>query len=282
MKRNAGIFLVVFALIAFLVACDKDDEKADLKISKQFIKAESFFNNVISEVFHNIFLAYEVLRNESNGDNFFTGPQCATTSIFPFDTLTWPKEMLIDYGDTNCFGTDKRYRRGGVKIEFTHFLPDSLFKAIISFDNFFINDNKVIGTIALERKGNSLEGQPLFDVKFKEMTLIMAEGTLSYKAERLLKWVEGFREDLYEAENFRFEMSADKAVVGQSAKGRPFEAVILVPLQYNNTCAWIKKGVIELQPYEKEMETIDFGSAICNDKVAVTVNAVVYDNLIQP
>lgn len=280
MKKINILFLIVIAVLSFCItSCDKNDNDVNIDMAEQIIKAESYFHNIFKQSQLIMNRLETIVSSDDTVGGAFSGPHCAKVTVLPFDTISWPKNISIDYGDTNCFGVDKRYRRGRIQMETTGFLSDSLFSAQISFHNFYINDNKILGAITVEREGVTVAGNPLFNVQFSEGGIITAAGTIYWSGTRSIEWTNGHQESDSDGSDFKYSITGMSSE-GISVKGRPFTADIFEPLVLKASCAWIVSGALEFMPYEGALKTLDFGSGTCNHKAALSVDGKVIDLII--
>ncbi|OYT13446.1 MAG: hypothetical protein B6I19_05095 [Bacteroidetes bacterium 4572_114] len=108
-----------FALLALLsfgllmTSCKKDDqtiiEDTDTSSAEYDALAEGIFNDV-GNITDEAYYLNSGNYKSTDGDTLFLG-QCATVIL---DTVVFPHELTIDFGEENCLCLDGRYRRGKI------------------------------------------------------------------------------------------------------------------------------------------------------------------------
>lgn len=152
MKRlNLIIALFMIAgVVSLTTSCNKDEEQIgdDTSISADDALADGIYSNATS-------IADEAYNSGSGGlksgdgtNQFLSG--CATVTL---DTTVMPRELTIDFGDSNCLCRDGRWRRGKILVTFTgrYRMPGTVIT--YGFDNYHVNDNHVDGTKVITNMG---------------------------------------------------------------------------------------------------------------------------------
>lgn len=191
---------------------------------------------------------------------------CATVSM---DTLSNPRVLTVDYGNTNCLCNDGKYRRGKILVTYGGRYKDSGYAHVISFNNFFVNDNEMIGTKTVTNMGKNSQGQVYYNVSINGgVNLASGNGTLSWISNRVRTWVTGYSSpDLMDD---AYQLTGSATIT--RANGRVINANITSPLQIARVCQWIKAGKVEITPQSGVTRYVDFGNGSCDDQATVTVN----------
>ncbi|MGL4596122.1 MAG: hypothetical protein ACRCYO_01260, partial [Bacteroidia bacterium] len=153
---------LVFAASAVLfTSCRREEEDNDTSASSDNALAESTFNDITN-------IADEAgktgtLSNYRVGDDQGILSTCAVVTI---DSLISSDQdtITVDFGSTNCTGNDGRNRRGKIKIYYTGNYRDVGATHTITFDNYFVNENQVLGTKTVVNNGPNGSGNTVFSI----------------------------------------------------------------------------------------------------------------------
>ncbi len=200
---------------------------------------------------------------------------CTTVT---FDLTAQPYTMTIDFGSTNCPGTDLVNRRGKIIATITGQTADSSNVLTINFDNFFVNDNQVTGTRTMANRGHNQAGHKNWDVTVTNGSVILANngGTITYEASHNNELIAGggtlaFGDDVY---------SITGSSSGTTLAGKTYSAVITTPVISNMTCAYFVSGVVELTPADGVVRTLNYGNGDCDNQATLTVGGVSFSILL--
>jgi len=146
--KNIFKALMLVAIIGVtFTSCrkDRDEELLDKDTSagSDNALAEGSFNdvnNIADEAADGSLTSYLA---PTQSDNRGTMGVCATIT---HDTTVTPRLLTINFGTTNCLCNDGRYRRGEIKVSYTGKYRDSASTHTITFNNYFVNDNQVLGS----------------------------------------------------------------------------------------------------------------------------------------
>ncbi len=275
MKKITLAFTVMMAALLMFSSCKKNNPvDNDFNAVKDDAFAESTFDNVTN-------LADEAYALSTNGhfkssDNIFLG-DCATVTL---DTTTFPYEMIIDFGDTNCLGTDGRYRRGKIIVTFTgrYWRPGTIITT--TFDEYYVNDNQVEGTKVVTNNGFNDAGNMNWDIAVNGMiTLANGEGTITWNSQRSREWIEGINTPFNRWDNI-YLITGDAH--GERANGLHWTRQITNPLRIELACRFIVSGTVKVIPEGKPVRILDFGDGNCDNEATVTVNGNTYTIYLRP
>jgi hypothetical protein len=262
MKRNL-LLLGVLALLA-LSACRKTDRTSDRDLNPA--RDMSAIDNSFEEVYAMI---DKVARTEP-GIRDYGFPECVTVVV---DTVSNPKSILIDFGDTNCQFTNGVTRRGIILVTFTGRYRDEGTVITITLQNYFVNDHKLDGTKVVTNLGYNDVGNLTFSVEISGAQLTAPDNswTSTWHSTRVREWTQGDNtlwnpfDDVY---------SITGSGYGVTRTGQNYTATITSPLIVKIGCRWIVQGNIEVMRPGAANFSVDFGNGNC-DNVAV-VN--IFDN----
>lgn len=266
-----GIMLLTAATLT-LSSCKKEDEDSDTSTAGDNALAESTFQDVTN-------IASEAgdgsLSNYRGGN--YEG-LLSTCAVITMDTAvsTNPDTLRINFGSSNCMCNDGRNRRGTIVITYNGHYRDSGTVWNISFDNYFVNDNQVLGTKTVSNLGHNQAGHLVYDVNVNG-SLVLANngGTITWTSQRQREWTAGESTSQWSDDVYSITGTAS----GTSASGNSYSATITNPLIRNMALGCRRhfvQGTVEVTPSNKPMRTIDFGTGACDDIATVTINNNTY------
>lgn len=259
MKATSWFKLLAFSalLTVSTTSCNKEDDD-DTTDAADNALADQTFNDVSA-----------MADQAAQGDlvSFKTMAGCATVT---HDSLNSgdADSITIDFGTVNCTGVDGRNRRGKVLIIYTGRYRDVGSVHTITFDNYFVNDNQVLGTKTVTNMGPDANGHTYFTVEV-EGRIIRADnsGEIVWESSRVRTWVEGeattvFSDDVY---------LVTGTATGTNANNVTFNTEITEGLRFEGDCRYITAGVAEVTPVGRQTRTIDFGDGTCDNEATVTI-----------
>ena len=271
MKKTLFVFKAVMLIsmsTMIIQSCNKDNEiKEDLMSHKDMALAEATFDelqDIADEA------ASGNLESFKQGDDSQKAllSSCAT---FTHDTLSSPKTLTVDFGTENCLGNDGRYRRGRVIVSYTGAYREPGHVHIFTTENYFVNDNQLLGTTEVENTGHNSDGNLVFTIEIDGQIIKEDGGVITRVSSRVREWIEG------EETGTRFD---DVYLItgthsGQASNGRGFEAETITPLRKEIGCRWIVSGSMQVDPNHREEGVLDFGNGNCDRLATVTLNGIV-------
>lgn len=262
-KISLLFFILTVVLVLSFVACE-DDSDRDVSIASDNAFAEAVFDDV------------SAISDQAVGGGlttfipgFETGIMgtCATVT---FDTIGSPDTVIIDFGPANCLCKDNRYRRGKIIVSYTGRYRDSGTVITTTFDEYYVNDFKVLGTKTVRNKGVNTNGNLNFDIDVNGSIIkTNNQGTLTWTSQRNREWVQGsstlinWLDDVY-----LITGSAN----GTSAAGTSYTVTITKALQKEIAYRHIVAGTMEIIPKGFATRILDFGNGARDNIATVTIN----------
>lgn len=274
------MLILTIASAVAITGCkkDKDEPDTDTDVANDNSFAERTYDDVKSMSDqagdNNSLSTYKV------GENSGILSTCANISN---DTTVNPHILTIDFGATNCLCNDGKNRRGKIIISYTGHYRDSGSTHTISFDNYFVNDYKVLGTKTVKNLGHNSSNQLVYSVDVNGSIINPSGQTMSWTSQRTRTWVAG------EATSGILGIIDDEYDIrgsanGTSFAGTSFTATITSPLHVKFNCfvtnpgsSLITSGTFDLVPSGKATRTFDFGSGACDNLATVTINGNTYN-----
>lgn len=186
------------------------------------------------------------------------------------------KIVTIDFGD-GCVGPYGRERSGKIIVAYSGVVGDSLGNRVITFENYFVNNKGVTGTIELRDieindAGNLQSTKKLIDLKvsFPNGEYVVFNGA------RTRELVSGYADN--DPSNNVYRITG--TVSGQSTTGRSFTHEITTPIVANWACAAEGNfarvsGVVEMTAlggYVARKRIVNYGDGECDNIITITTS----------
>jgi hypothetical protein len=255
----------LFVLAIAFTACNRSRTNNPTDEDDNFAK-----DNALSELFYNdaLNMADEAAETPNGGNlsNYKMRSPCATVT---HDTLSTPKTITIDFGPTNCLCGDGRYRRGKVLVSYTGAYKDSGHVHTISFDNYHVNDNKILGTKTVTNMGHNANNQMYFTISVNGLIIkANTNDSVIWNQNRVRTFLVGENTPSKMDDIYRITGNG----TGQRANGTPYSMTITQPLIKALSCQWIQQGEIQVQPSGAALRTLNYGGGNCDNQATLTVN----------
>ena len=282
MKSKSMIkYLFVAATVGILFSsCKKktdDTTDSDTSAATDNALAEGTYNdvhNISDQAINNNVTSYMV--TSSNGEKGI----CSTCvlNITIDSTSGTTHTMTITFGNgtssVNCLCQDGRYRRGTINVSWSGHYRDAGSTHTISFTNYFVNDNQVMGTKTVTNNGYNTAGHLTFSISVNG-TIIKANngGTITWTSSRTREWIAGESTPTWGDDEYLITGTAS----GTNSTGASFTAAITNAIDVKLSCRFIVAGTFTITPAGKPTRTFDFGNGACDDLATVTINGNVYN-----
>lgn len=275
---NANKVLSVTALaigaITIFFACKKEDKAgADEKRDTQTMAAaqkEIEINAVYEDAF-GVVLDANSFESGLNGEARKAPPAATTArcrgeiSFDPVDHLTFPKTVTLDFGTAGCSDANGPTRKGKIIIVVDKLFFEPGAKAVVTFENYSVNDIKVEGTQTLiNRSGTDGFGY----------SYTVAGGKLTYPDGKVYLY-EGTR-SLAQKEGADTKFDVDDDVYELTGNATLKDSLVTAtvkidtPLVRQLFCPYVSKGVLTVTA-NGHAAKVDYGTSGCDDKAMLTV-----------
>lgn len=256
--------LAFIAAISFSITSCKKESKTELAENNESVNdastADASFNDADNVADNAARSGGTDIRTASSDQ--LTGA-CATVTN---DTVN--NKITIDFGSVNCVCRDGKNRRGKILVSYTGRYKESGSVHTITFDNYYVNDNKVDGTKTVTNKGLNANGMPYWEITANgSVKLADGSGTVTWSSTRTRTMTAGYGTATWIDDEYDITGTA----TGTSAKGINFTTTITTALHKKIDCKWFTSGVVEHTPDGKPKRIVDFGSGTCDDQATVTV-----------
>lgn len=269
----------LFFLLSLLASCQRDealDQGTDLE-EEQIVEAASISEDASDDALEISAVAEAQLTVEGGRLN---SDLCATIT---HDALN--NRLIIDFGD-GCVGPYGRERRGKIIVTYTHALGDSVANRIITFEDYFVNNKGVTGTIELRDIEVNAQGNLQCTKRLTELTISFPNGErVVFNGARIREWLAGAGDGNRYNNIYRITGS----VTGKWTTGRTFTHEIVEPIIADWSCAAQGNfariaGVVEvtkLGGYNDRKRTVDYGDGECDNMIVITTFRRTYNLTVQ-
>ena len=171
----------------------------------------------------------------------FMGSSCATVAT---DTLSGTTSRLtIRFGDNeDCTCLDGRKRRGNITITYTGRYTDTGTVHSIAFDNYFIDDYELTGSIKYTRVDTTVTGNWYYRVTVNDSVTITPDQYVVWKGTLVRKVIGGSITG--DRNDDAFSISGDATLTRPNAHQYSF--AISTPLQVSTNSNFIESGVVNI------------------------------------
>ncbi len=185
--------------------------------------------------------------------------------------------IVIDFG-AGLTSRDGRSRKGKILVDYSGRHRTNNSQQIITFDNYFVENNKVEGKKTLFTTTDySSTSYPVFFTSIK-----VEGGKITWRDGKITEWASD-RVRKYDYKNTLTDLGDDEVTItgtasGKSRDGRTFTAAVASPLVLTVSCAvsqksWLPvKGVLEVTPQNDLKRTVNYGNGNCERTVTISVN----------
>ena len=279
-KKMIKYIMVVATVSIIFTACKKDKDEqildSDTTAASDNALAEATYNdvnNIADEAATGSLSSYFVTNN--NGEKEMLSA-CATVTMDSTGSgSTLVRNIHINFGTTNCLCADGRYRRGIINVAISggHFYWDSLAVKTITFADYFVNDNQIMGTKTVTNNGHNAAGNYTFSITVSG-SIIKASGagTITWTSSRTREWFQNGTPLDHSDDHYLIRGSAS----GTNAAGNAFALVITTPLRKDVGCHHFVSGTFELTPATKPLRVVDYGTGTCDNIATVTISGHTY------
>ncbi len=261
--------IVVTGIVSpLLLNSCKDDEQVDLSVQEEVavVQQATVADNSVDEELEAF-------------DESIIASQGGRVRVEDCPTVTrdeTAKTITLDFG-TSCIGRYGRERSGKVIVTYSGVFDDEMANRTITFDNFFVNNRQIGGTILLRNINRNEAGHLTAERALVDYKVTFPGGdyyTINGSTTR--EWIEGESDGVRGNEVIEVTGSYE----GINSRGVEFSRVITEPIRADFSC-WSgggflrTKGVIEMtitNSVRSRTRVLDYGDGTCDNTVTVTVN----------
>lgn len=274
MKRtNHFLTLILFSfalLLSFLISCeDHRDENAltameEVEIESNATSAEMVVDEELQDIDEALII--------SDPEGGRSAVECAEVTR---DAIA--KIITIDFGD-GCIGPGGNVRSGKIRITYGANFDDGLANRVITFENYYVNNKKITGSIELRDFNLNDAGQLNATRRLNQFTVHFPEGkTFTLTGTTTLTWIEGQGDDDRGNDVIRITGS----YAGVNYQGRDISYSILEPVIADFSCrasgGFLRTAGVKEMKIGQRTRIVSYGDGSCDQLITITINGKVYN-----
>ncbi len=205
---------------------------------------------------------------------------CCTPGV---DTST-PGEahtLVIRFGSSDCVCLDGRKRKGTIIVSYNGEYSDAGQLHTITFDNYYVNDNQLTGTITTTRVDTTIAGNWYYLVGAKDSMNVSQDPLNSqfvvWSGSLTRKWVQGYTTGDRSDDIFSISGSA----LLTRPDGNVFSFNIATPLQFALGCNFCESGVVNISGYQGA-RILNYGAGTCDANAQLSIGVHIYELTLVP
>ncbi len=268
MKKSFSLLALFAILIMAFTSCTVDEKKAvplnDIDLAIEEVFAEDIMEDVMTESYDILFDAFEygILKSDEEAE----GPKCRTKTIEYPEGEPWPKVVTLDFGE-ECIDGRGDVRSGKIIITKVGVLKEEGSTRSITFDNYYVNGNKIEGTKTLTNEGRT-DGFIVFSIEVSKSKILRNDGTvITRDGLKTRAWIEGEETRESRDDVFLINGMIDKVL----RDGLEITKSIDMLVRARN-CRFPLSGIVTLTLADGTyLCTIDYGEGECDKWATVTI-----------
>lgn len=206
-------------------------------------------------------------------DESFTTGYYSSCSVITVDSISSldADTVTIDFGTVNCLDFTGRSRRGAIACVYNGGYNDSLSTKQITFNNYFVNDKQLTGTLNVTNNGRDASGRIVYSV-VTSGSILLASGTTVYNASNLFTRASGASTSTFSDDVWMISGLG----TGTSDSGLNYTFSITSPIIRANACTWMTQGTVNFVPSGYISTVLDFGIGACDNQANITIEGNVF------
>lgn len=255
-KSTAIITAGLCTCLLVVASCRKERQEldSDTASAAEYAVADAAFAdvaNIADEAYSGNLDTYRTSEGGVQG----TLSACADLTI---DTLA--RSMVIDFGTVNCECADGVFRRGKILVSWTGAYRDSGSSHTITFDDYFVNSNQILGTKTVVNNGINTNGNLSFSVSVNGSIVWDPQsaggaGTSTMVSTRTREWISGSSTPVWSDDVYLISGTA----AGETRTGNAYTMSTSQPLKKEIGWRHFTDGILQFTPSGKFTRTIDYG-----------------------
>ncbi|HWJ28356.1 MAG TPA: hypothetical protein VNS32_17555 [Flavisolibacter sp.] len=269
MKLLGTCVLSVLTLTAILFSCKKTEQKinnaTDIPSAVSLTASASVSQAAYDDVFGVVMQEGETHKISGRYVPGYRLQSCATVTLSPADTTTFPKTMTIDFG-SGCVSPDGVTRKGKLIVSLSGMIRNIGSILSVAFENYYVNGFKVEGTYSI--KNNTSNNVLSFITQTVGGKVTYPDGTtyVTHTGTHTYTQTSGSATPSFADDSWSVTGSGNTA----NSKGDILTVIIKTALLKNVICQHITSGAEEFT-YNNLKGTLDFGNGTCDDKATLTI-----------
>lgn len=265
--RKLVLLVIVIAGLGLFNSCNNEDA----------VVPENGFTKTTAVDYINMINSFslstvEELTSTNDGLKSATIVDCLNVTIHPNeDGAFWPRSWTLDYGTENCECFTGNVKRGKINVSLSDWWKNEGSLKEITFEDFYMNDNKMEGLKTTLNTGLNESGNLTFTQK-------VTDAKRTYADETSMIWAcEKYSEQIAGGETILFAddvWSVTGGGAGVNLDRESYTMTITNALIYYNGCFYPVSGIMEIATEGEELKVINYGDGECDNIVTVTIGDI--------
>jgi|GEM_PF-1777171 len=260
MMRFGKKVCYLLASMIVMYSCDSNEHELEMNITNAVnVEENAMVNSILENILN------EVEYNMLSIDNGTATKQDSIPFVKIADNNSQEntKTLSINYGQENSSDYLGKLKRGRITTQIEGVFKSEECCYTISFEQYYINNLNIAGTIKVDSRKSASSENLTFDVSFEEILFTDEKNntyTLSGNLSR--EWIEGYEtSDKHWDDQFFISGTTS----GINSEGREYQSEILTALLVSHACEFIASGEV-LFTAENESCTYSYGNGLCDNK----------------
>jgi len=261
MKKISVIILSVLALI-FIQSCKKQNASSQDSITQDDVQSVMEVDRLTDELLGVIDTnAFDDTQKRTQASTLYF-PSCVTKNI----NILSPTHFIItmEYDENGCQLPNGNTYTGKIIIDRYFDINNKEFSGSVSFDNFYVNGNKMEGESSFTRVLSNQVGLPQSHYEF-DFQFTFPNGDVSkINGEKTRVWSEGF--DTPSFDDNAFLITGELDILKRNGVEISLETI--QPLKKLVTCPYYVSGTVQIEKDNKEV-ILDYGNGDCDNEATL-------------
>ncbi len=251
-------YLFPLLLCLLFMACQKEDRDRDQAALLDFTIGKTMFDDA--------FQIMDEVAGETEGIRSI--PDCVQS--IDVDTISSPKSIRIDFGNTTCTDVLGTRRQGVLFVTFTGRYREVGSQISMEAQNYKVNDYILNGTQNITNLGLNSSQLPHFNVNTVNASVRRSNNdyAIQWDASMVRTWVTGSESIFLEDDEYSVSGNAE----GIDRNGNAYDLSIVRPVVFSFVCPWIHSGKISVTPSGKSVRFLDYGNGQCDNDASIEID----------
>lgn len=192
------------------------------------------------------------------------------------DTINSPHVLIVRFGNKDVECADGRTRRGSIVVKYDGRYLDTGRLHTISFNDYYLNGNRMSGTMKLMRHDTTVTGDWYYTVQVNDSMNMNPEDKINsrfivWSGNLMRRWIGG--QQTHDRNDDYFSVGGVATLTRPS--GHVFNFNIGTPLQVATSCDFVQSGVVNVTGYTGN-RVLNYGSGNCDNAAQLNIDVHVY------
>jgi len=262
--------LITLSVFIFTASCHKNDSNNSTPEDTGYASD----NNKMEQNSNDVIAIADKASISATGTNFRTTSGGGCAPVITNDTTVSPHVLTIDFGSTDCTDSAGRTHRGMIIVTYTGHYKDALSTHTITYNNYYVNDNKLSGNKTVYNNGLNGSGQIYYTVTVND-SLTTTVGIITWRGIRIRTWLTGYTTATRIDDSY--SISGTDTLVRADGNQYTMSVAAATPLQIAFDCPYIESGIVNIVGPAGIIRKVDFGSGTCDAHATLTIGTHTYE-----